>query len=40
MTVSLATDVDDPADRMKAIYRSSQGAKEMNKALGHTRSWG
>jgi diacylglycerol O-acyltransferase / wax synthase len=33
MTVSLATDVTDPADRMKAIYRSSQGAKEMNKAL-------
>ena len=33
MTVSLATDVNDPADRMKAIYRSSQGAKEMKKAL-------
>ena len=33
MTVSLATDVNDPADRIKAIYRSSQGAKEMNKAL-------
>ena len=33
MTVSLATDVNDPADRVKAIYRSSQGAKEMNKAL-------
>jgi diacylglycerol O-acyltransferase / wax synthase len=33
MTVSLATDVTDPADRIKAIYRSSQGAKEMNKAL-------
>jgi len=33
MTVSLATDLDDPADRIKAIYRSSQGAKEMDKAL-------
>ena len=33
MTVSLATDVNDPGDRIKAIYRSSQGAKEMNKAL-------
>ncbi len=33
MTVSLATDVNDPGDRIKAIYRSSQRAKEMNKAL-------
>ena len=36
MTVSLATDVNDPGDRIKAIYRSSQGAKEMNKALQGT----
>jgi len=33
MTVSLATDVDDAAARIKAIYESSQGAKEMARAL-------
>ncbi len=33
MTVSLATDVADPAERMKTIYANSQGAKEMAKAL-------
>jgi diacylglycerol O-acyltransferase / wax synthase len=33
MTVSLATDVADPAERIKAIYRSSQGAKQMQEAL-------
>ena len=31
--VSLSTDVVDPAERMKAIYANSQGAKEMIKAL-------
>jgi len=31
--VSLATDVVDPAERMKTIYANSQGAKEMNRAL-------
>ena len=33
MTVGLATDVTDPAKRMRAIYANSQGAKEMAKAL-------
>ena len=33
MTVGLATDVADPAKRMRAIYANSQGAKEMAKAL-------
>lgn len=33
MTVSLATDVDDPAQRLETIYRSTQGAKAMTKAM-------
>ncbi|HEX4190877.1 MAG TPA: wax ester/triacylglycerol synthase family O-acyltransferase [Marmoricola sp.] len=33
MTVNMATDVDDPAMRIRTIYESSQGAKEMAKAL-------
>lgn len=33
MTVGLATNVVDPAKRMRAIYVNSQGAKEMAKAL-------
>ena len=33
MTVVLATDIADPAERIKAIYADSQGAKEMAKAL-------
>lgn len=33
MTVVLASDVADPAERIKAIYSYTQGAKEMAKAL-------
>ena len=33
MTVRLATDIADPAERMKTIHGNTQGAKEMAKAL-------
>jgi diacylglycerol O-acyltransferase len=33
MTIALATDVADAAERIEAIYANSQGAKEMAKAL-------
>ena len=34
MFVSLATDVDDPVERLEAINRSTTSAKAMSKAVG------
>jgi WS/DGAT/MGAT family acyltransferase len=34
MPVGLATDLDDPVERLLAIHRNTMGAKEMQKALG------
>jgi diacylglycerol O-acyltransferase len=40
MTVGLATDVTDPAERMKTIFGNTQGAKEMAKVLTAHQSIG
>lgn len=42
MFVSLATDVEDPIDRLLAIHRSSRSAKELARAMGarHIQSLG
>lgn len=34
MFTTLATDVDDPVDRLRAIHRGMRGAKEQNRAIG------
>jgi len=39
-TISLATDVAEPAERLKTIYANSQGAKEMTKTLTAHQSMG